>query len=224
VRFLGLCLAYFTIPREESDTDWWRWYAAGDGRTVTLRPDRHGTTRAMLSFLSLSPAAARLSADAQRELLRAEFGGAGWEAERVLDGMDRAADFYFEAISQVRPPCYANGRVGLVGDAAWCASPISGMGTTLALLGAYVLAGELARGDDHRAAFAAYESFMRPHVRKAQRLPPGTPRIANPRSDTGVRLLNTSARWASRVAGRLPAVGTRAVDVPEYVAPRPAAR
>ena len=224
VRFLGLCLAYFTIPREESDDDWWRWYAAGGGRTVTLRPDRHGTTRAMLSFLSLSPAAARLSADAQRELLRAEFRGAGWEAERVLDGMDRAADFYFEAISQVRPPCYANGRVGLVGDAAWCASPISGMGITLALLGAYVLAGELARCDDHRAAFAAYESFMRPHVRKAQRLPPGTPRIANPRSDTGVRLLNTSARWASRVAGRLPAVGTRAVDVPEYVVPRPAAR
>jgi len=141
VRFLGLCLAYFTIPREESDDDWWRWYAAGGGRTVTLRPDRHGTTRAMLSFLSLSPAAARLSPDAQRELLRAEFRGAGWEAERVLDGMDRAADFYFEAISQVRPPCYANGRVGLVGDAAWCASPISGMGTTLALLGAYVLAG-----------------------------------------------------------------------------------
>ena len=128
----------------------------------------------MLSFLSLSPAAARLSPDAQRELLRAEFGGAGWEAERVLDGMDRAADFYFEAISQVRPSCYANGRVGLVGDAAWCASPISGMGTTLALLGAYVLAGELARCDDHRAAFTAYESFMRPHVRKAQRLPPGT--------------------------------------------------
>ena len=41
VRFLGLCLAYFTIPREESDNDWWRWYAAGGGRTVTLRPDRH---------------------------------------------------------------------------------------------------------------------------------------------------------------------------------------
>jgi len=224
VRFLGLCLAYFTIPREESDDDWWRWYAAGGGRTVTLRPDRHGTTRAMLSFLSLSPAAELRPQQLPLGVGAQPGRGAGWEAERVLDGMDRAADFYFEAISQVRPPCYANGRVALVGDAAWCASPISGMGTTLALLGAYVLAGELARCDDHRAAFAAYESFMRPHVRKAQRLPPGTPRIANPRSDTGVRLLNTSARWASRVAGRLPAVGTRAVDVPEYAAPRPAAR
>jgi 2-polyprenyl-6-methoxyphenol hydroxylase-like FAD-dependent oxidoreductase len=135
--------------------------------------------------------------------------------------MDRASDFYFEAIGQVRPPSFANGRVGLVGDAAWCASPISGMGTTLALLGSYVLVGELARHDDHRVAFAAYESVMRPHVRKAQKLPPGTPRIANPRSSTGVCLLNTAARLAagpigSRVAGRLAALGARSVDVPDY--------
>ena len=73
---------------------------------------------------------------------------------------------------------------------------------------------------------AARSISGRPGVapRTRARRPPGTPRIANPRSDTGVRLLNTSARWASRVAGRLPAVGTRAVDVPEYAAPRPAAR
>ena len=223
VRFLGLCMAYFTIPRRATDNDWWRWYAAGGGRTVTLRPDRHGTTRALLSVLALSPAAARLGPDAQRELLRAEFSGAGWETERVLDGMGRAPDFYFEAISQVRPPCFANGRVGLVGDAAWCASPISGMGTTLALLGSYVLAGELARHDDHRAAFAAYASAMTPHVRKAQKLPPGTPRIANPRSSTGVHLLNTAVRLAaspiaSRVADLLPSRNARAADVPDYAA------
>ena len=221
VRYLGLCMAYFTIPRNDTDDDWWRWYAAGGGRTVTLRPDRHGTTRALLSLLSTSPAPARMSPAAQRELLRAEFRGAGWETERVLDGMDRASDFYFEAISQVRPPRFANGRVGLVGDAAWCASPISGMGTTLALLGAYVLAGELARHDDHREAFAAYASVMRPHVRKAQKLPPGTPRIANPRSSTGVRLLNTAVRLAaspiaSRVADHLAIFGDRSVDVPDY--------
>lgn len=223
VRFLGLCMAYFTIPRVDTDDDWWRWYAAGGGRTVTLRPDRHGTTRALLSVLSLSPAPGELSAAAQRELLRAEFRGAGWETERVLDGMDRASDFYFEAISQVRPPCFANGRVGLVGDAAWCASPISGMGTTLALLGSYVLAGELARHADHREAFAAYASVMRPHVRKAQKLPPGTPRIAHPRSSTGVRLLNTAARLAagptgSRVARTLSTFGARDADVPDYAA------
>jgi len=222
VRYLGLCLAYFAIAREDTDTDWWRWYAAGAGRTISLRPDRHGTMRASLSFLSLSSAPARMGPAAQRELLCAEFAGAGWEAERVLHGMGRAPDFYFEAISQVRARSFANGRVGLVGDAAWCASPISGMGTTLALLGGFVLAGELARRDDHREAFAAYESIMRPYVRNAQKLPPGAPRLAHPRSRGGVRLFNTAARLAAtplaaRVAGSLSSRTTGLGDVPDYL-------
>jgi 2-polyprenyl-6-methoxyphenol hydroxylase-like FAD-dependent oxidoreductase len=223
IRFLGLCMAYFTIPRDATDTDWWRWYAAGDGRTVTLRPDRHGSTRAMLSLLSRSSAPARLSPDAQKELLHSEFADAGWQAERVLDGMDHTSDFYFEAISQVRAPALSDGRIGLVGDAAYCASPISGMGTTLALVGAYVLASELARRDDHRAAFTAYESIMRPYVKKAQKLLPGTARIANPRSRGGVRLLNTAARLAATpaatwMAGRLTSSSTPAIDIPDYAA------
>ena len=175
----------------------------------------------MLSALSPAAAPARLRPDAQKELLRAAFTGAGWEAERVLDGMDQATDFYFEAISQVRAPSYASGRIGLVGDAAHCASPISGMGTTLTLVGAYVLGGELARHDDHREAFTAYESIMRPYVEKAQKLPPGTPRLANPRSRGGVRLLNAAARVAAtragtRVAGKLASLGSRSVDIPDY--------
>ena len=90
IRFLGLCMAYFTIPRDDTDTDWWRWYAAGEGRTITLRPDRHGTTRVLLSFLSPSSAPARTSPAAQQELLLAEFTGAGWQADRVLDGLGSA--------------------------------------------------------------------------------------------------------------------------------------
>jgi 2-polyprenyl-6-methoxyphenol hydroxylase-like FAD-dependent oxidoreductase len=86
-----------------------------------------------------------------------------------------------------------------------------------------VLAGELTRHDDHRMAFAAYESVMRSHVRKAQKLPPGTPRIANPRSSHSVRLLNTAVRLAasplaSRLAGRLSSINARGADVPDYAA------
>ena len=223
LRHLGLCMAYFTIPHDDTDTDWWRWYAAGGGRTIHLRPDRHGTTRALLSFLSRSDAPARMSPDAQRELLRVEFATAGWQAQRVLDGLAQASDLYFEAISQVRAPSYAHGRVALLGDAAWCASPISGMGTSLALLGAYVLAAELARHDDHRDAFAAYESAMRPYVRRAQRLPPGTPRLAHPRSRRGVRVFDTATRlaaspFATWAAGRISALTTHTDDVPDDLA------
>jgi 2-polyprenyl-6-methoxyphenol hydroxylase-like FAD-dependent oxidoreductase len=99
------------------------------------------------------------------------------------------------------------------------------MGTTLALTGAYVLAGELSRHDDHRDAFHAYESIMRPFVRKAQKLPPGVPRLAHPRTRRGVRLLNTAARLAAtpaatRIAHRLPSPNPA---IPDYTS-RPGTR
>ena len=90
----------------------------------------------------------------------------------------------------------------LLGDAAWCASPLSGMGTSLSLVGAYVLAGELTARDDHREAFARFEATMRPDVDRAQKLPPGTPRLAFPRTRTGVTLLRSALRAAASPVGR----------------------
>jgi 2-polyprenyl-6-methoxyphenol hydroxylase-like FAD-dependent oxidoreductase len=107
-----------------------------------------------------------------------------------------------------------------VGDAAHCASPVSGMSTSLALTGAYVLAGELAAattatGIDHRRAFARYESVMRPYVDRAQRLPPGAPRIAHPRTAAGARLVRAMLRFArSRVARRLGGLADRLFTPP----------
>ena len=69
---------------------------------------------------------------------------------------------YFDSVSQVRLPNWSAGRIGLLGDAGYCPSPLSGQGTSLALVGAYVLAGSLAGCDgDHRAGFARYEARMR---------------------------------------------------------------
>jgi 2-polyprenyl-6-methoxyphenol hydroxylase-like FAD-dependent oxidoreductase len=85
--------------------------------------------------------------------------------------MRDAPDFYFDSLSQVHLDRWHSGRVGLVGDAAYCASPASGQGTSLALVGAYVLAGELTTAD-HEAGFAAYESLMRPFVVRNQKLGP----------------------------------------------------
>ena len=115
-------------------------------------------------------------------------------------------------------------RKTLLGDAAWCPSPLSGMGTSLALVGAYVLAGELTARDDHREAFARFEATMRPYVDKAQKLPPGTPRIAFPRTRTGVTGLRTALRVAaSPVVQRLGGLSGRffsppadEIDLPPY--------
>ncbi|MWN16072.1 FAD-binding monooxygenase, partial [Escherichia coli] len=122
--------------------------AGPGGRSITLRPDPHGTLRVALSQVidrRLDRASTeRRSLDEQRAHLRAVFGDAGWEAQRVLRGLDEADDLYYEQIGQVHAPRWSSGRVALVGDAAYCASPVSGMGTSLSLAGAYVLAGELA--------------------------------------------------------------------------------
>ncbi|MEV1202432.1 FAD-dependent monooxygenase, partial [Microbispora rosea] len=80
-------------------------------------------------------------------------------------------DFYLDSISQVRMDRWSSGRVALVGDAAYAASPASGQGTSLALVGAYVLAGCLAEtAGDHAAGFAAYERELRHFVEENQKL------------------------------------------------------
>jgi 2-polyprenyl-6-methoxyphenol hydroxylase-like FAD-dependent oxidoreductase len=65
------------------------------------------------------------------------------------------------------------------------------MGVSLSVVGAYILAGELSRHDDHSDAFAAYDKAFRPYVTEIQKLPPGVPRLAHPKTKLGIFFLNT---------------------------------
>lgn len=205
VRDLGQYTGYGTIPRTADDDRWWRWCIAGRGRAVMLRPDNLGTTRATLSFLAPPAGYEDLDPGGQIEVLRDTFADAGWQSRRILDAFAAdPGDFYLQRTAQVYADSWSRGRVALVGDAAHCASPVSGMGTSLSLTGAYVLAGEIATRPDHREAFRSYETLLRPYVARAQKLPPGAPRIANPMTGPGVRLLQAGLRVAaSRPARRL---------------------
>ena len=102
--------------------------------------------------------------DEQRRLLRGAFGDLGWHVPALLDAADSAPDFYFDALDQIKLPSWSTGRVVLVGDAAYCASPASGAGALLALTGAYRLAGELGAHRSAHEAFARYEAAQRPLV------------------------------------------------------------
>jgi len=107
----------------------------------------------------------------QEAALRTVYAGIGWEVPRLLELMPQASDWYFDIAAQVDMAESARGRVVLVGDAAYCASPMSGQGSSLALIGAYVLAGELAAaGGDHQTAFAVYDRVMRPFIAVNQTL------------------------------------------------------
>jgi 2-polyprenyl-6-methoxyphenol hydroxylase-like FAD-dependent oxidoreductase len=107
----------------------------------------------------------------QQQALKTVYEGIGWEVPHLLEMMPTATDWYFDQAAQINMPRWAQGRVVLVGDAAYCASPMSGQGTSLALIGAYVLAGELAAASgDAMRGFAEYESAMRPFVEANQAL------------------------------------------------------
>jgi 2-polyprenyl-6-methoxyphenol hydroxylase-like FAD-dependent oxidoreductase len=127
----------------------------------------------------------------QKAILQQKFADAGWEAERLLGELKNHTDVYFDSISQVKAPKWSVGRCAMTGDAAFCPSPLSGMGASVSMVGAYVLAGELSRNDDHQQAFAAYEKLMRPYINEIQKLPPGVPYLAHPKTKWGILFLHT---------------------------------
>src|SRR5215470_9664123 len=107
----------------------------------------------------------------QQDVLKHVYAGIGWEVPRLLGLMPSAPDLYFDAAAQIRMAQWSQVRVALAGDAGYCASPMSGQGPSLALIGAYVLAGELAAAAGaHPRAFAEFESVLRPFVEANQAL------------------------------------------------------
>jgi 2-polyprenyl-6-methoxyphenol hydroxylase-like FAD-dependent oxidoreductase len=165
VRHLGLVLAFYTVPNEFGLDRWMLGYQEA-GRSAGLRPVPDATRAiAMLSFPAPDFDIDYRDVEAQKRLLREQMAGFGWETQRILAHLDDTPDFYLDQVAQVVMDRWHVGRVGLLGDAAFCASPMSGAGTGLALVGAYLLAGELAAADwDPEAGFAGYEERMSDYV------------------------------------------------------------
>jgi 2-polyprenyl-6-methoxyphenol hydroxylase-like FAD-dependent oxidoreductase len=122
------------------------------------------------------------------------FAGAGWRSAALVEAARIAPDFYLDALVQVHMRQWTSGRVALIGDAACCPSPLTGLGTSLALVGAYVLAGELITTRDLDSAFGRYEELVRPYVTLAQKLPPGGTRTYAPMSALAIRTRVLSTR------------------------------
>ncbi|WP_153412318.1 FAD-dependent monooxygenase [Nocardia macrotermitis] len=168
---LGHVLAFYSVPNEFGLDRWLLEYQE-PGRSALLRPIQDAT-RAMAMFYF---AAADFDVDhrdigAQKRLLRERVAGLGWLAPDILAHLDHTPDFYLDQVAQVVMDRWSDGRVVLLGDAAFSSSPMSGQGTGLALVGAYVLAGELAAaGWDPDAGFARYEARMRSMVEANQEI------------------------------------------------------
>ena len=221
---MNMYVAYWTAPRLPSDNDWWNIYVALNSKVIHLRPDPHGTVRTMFTIMPKGSAqkkvwqeASRADRQTQEALLVSEFTDSGWEARRFLNAMPQAPDFYFHAIQQIRMAKWSQSRVVCLGDAAYAPTPLTGMGTSLALMGAYVLAGELSKltpGQHPGGALAAYEAAFRPFVEETQKLPFFVPAIAHPKSARRRWILQTLVRTASKVVA-LPVWGMFHRDQPE---------
>ena len=221
-RWMDMLCAYFTIPRIASDDRMWRWYNAPERRGVQIRPDSHGTTRATLTIIQPPNGEQNWTVDQQKAYLHERFVDAGWQASRVRAGMDVTKDFYFDVLRQVRMPRWSKGRVVLVGDAAWCVTPLGGIGTTLAVTGAYVLAGEMMLHDDLSVAFAGYEQAMRPMVKQGQSIPKFVPKLANPRTRLGIVLAHRALAlltkpFVGKLAARFMVPSRKEPDLSRYL-------
>jgi 2-polyprenyl-6-methoxyphenol hydroxylase-like FAD-dependent oxidoreductase len=208
VRDLGAHVSIFTTPNH-LDLDGWELMYSTPGRTAAMYPARHNTeAKAMFFFASEPFPYDRHDIGGQKKILAEAFAGGGWEVPRLLEAMWGASDFYFDTVSQVHMDRWSSGRAVLVGDAAYCPSPMAGVGTSLALVGAYVLAGELkAAGGDHRRAFVRYEEEMREYVEQGQKLAKGNATGLIPRSRLQIRIRNQVIRmlpylpWRGLIAG-----------------------
>lgn len=208
-RDMGMFASYFTIPRIASDNDWWNIYIATGSRLLATRPDPHGTTRAMISRMPLDEAqrqawqsASRAGREAQQDLIISEFADAGWQADRILSAMKDAPDFYFQSLTQIKMDKWSIGRVICLGDTAYAPTPLTGMGTTLAITGAHLLAGELSRlekGEHPKKAFEAYETAFKPWVEKQQEIPWFAPDVAHPASPFKRWMFNTGIAALSAI-------------------------
>ncbi|MFJ6848919.1 FAD-dependent monooxygenase [Streptomyces sp. NPDC091271] len=179
---LGSYLSVFGADNFLGLEDWQVWLSDGDVG-FGIMPVR-GNTELRVAFGFESGPLAR-DADALRRIITERLASLRWEGPRLAEAARRAPDFYCDAMAQIRMDRWSRGRVALLGDAGYCPSPLSGQGTSLALVGAHVLADSLAQASgDHTAAFARYEERMRDFVALNQALATENP--GGPASEASV--------------------------------------
>ncbi len=172
-KYLGYKVAAFSIegyrPRDELVYVMY----TEVGQQVSRFAMHEDRTMFLFTFADASPDVPANIQD-QKALLKAHFGQSGWECPQIMEALEGVKDLYFDRVSQIRmdpsPGLWSDGRVTLIGDAAFCLSLLAGQGAALAMMSAYILAGELHRsGGDYRQAFARYQHLFAPFVAMKQK-------------------------------------------------------
>ncbi|MFC7868917.1 FAD-dependent monooxygenase [Streptomyces murinus] len=194
-RYLGHVFAGFTLPNEfglKHEAAIWN----EPGRSAVLYA--HEPSDRLHGFLTFTretpPFEAFRDPRAQRDLAADRFPEQVWHLPRLVTAMREADDLFFDIVSQIHLPTWSHGRVALAGDAAHATSFLSGQGSSVALVGAYILAGELATHAGHQEAFAAYERRLRPFAERNQALATGGGTVVTPTTREQLEARNTLVR------------------------------
>lgn len=216
VEAIGAWGAYFTVPESIlDDRRYGQGFSAVLGRFIAVGPD-HDSRSSRIVLMGIHPASAskaqhseaevaipssgdhveafrqvsRKGTEATKAFVRDFYQDAGWKAEEILNLMDKSDNFYASEMLSVKPPTLSQGRMVLCGDAGYASGP-TGTGTSMAMLGAYILAGEVAtHRQDLASAIKAYEDKMQPFIKQAQQIPPGIPGFMAPQTAWGIQLRN----------------------------------
>jgi 2-polyprenyl-6-methoxyphenol hydroxylase-like FAD-dependent oxidoreductase len=182
-RYLGRGFNLFSLPNFGGFSHEAISYAEPGRATALYAVGNSDTLHAILVFASEEPPfRSHPDIEKQRKRTSEIFVGCGWEVPRLVEAMQHADDLYFDTVSQIHMPRWSSGRVAVVGDAAYAPSFLSGQGTSLALVGAYVMAGELATHSNPTVAFISYEQIVRPFIEANQALASSGGSILLPRS------------------------------------------
>ncbi|HEX5000770.1 MAG TPA: FAD-dependent monooxygenase, partial [Terriglobia bacterium] len=188
-RFLGYTVAAFTAPGyRPRDEDAYVLFSV-PGVQIGRFAMRGDQTMVLIVIAEDAPVTSESDED-RKQYLATRLGHAGWECSAIIAALERSRDLYFDRVSQIRMDRWSRGRVALVGDAAHCVSLLAGQGAALALIGAYVLAVELARSPSHVEAFDAYERLLQPFMREKQESAERFAGSFAPRSSLGIFLRN----------------------------------
>lgn len=199
-------LAIFSAKPGVDLDGWHQMYSMPGSRMAGLYPVGRDEARGMFFFASPTLDYDRRDLDAQRRIVADAFAGQGWRVPDMLKAMWAAPDFYFARAGQVRMDRWSSGRAVLLGDSAFGGSV--GMGTSMAVVGAYVLAGELAAaGGDHRIAFANYHNELREYVKLGQKPLPGGMKAFLPPTQRRIRMRNRFIRLLPYLPGKEKLVG-----------------
>jgi 2-polyprenyl-6-methoxyphenol hydroxylase-like FAD-dependent oxidoreductase len=193
-RHLGVHMAYWFIPRDgEMDSNMGKLYTSPGGRMIMTRSHNASETQVYFFLRSDSDelrSISRVSVEQQKAFWAQRFHDAGWDAKRFIDGMEATDNWFCHEAVQVQLESLYSGRVVLLGDAAHCPSPLTGLGTTSSLFGAYDLAGEIARNEVLTQAFQNYHDKMQPYIKKTQEFSPSILKLALPDSQWGIAILH----------------------------------